>query len=204
MNIITFQGDSINFNTSVTISLNIHTAELTEISMRINRKDITPGSWLKLRGHWNLQYDTKAYWLVYTLGLLKLTTEYLSPFFPTSRMYLTAFTFSKGIGYVHRDPCPAGGCGLYLWPEVDFAPNTRNFNWSLEALHVYVGLLCTIVEWQKGLEQKGLYYEGIVNGNRQDSVLELYRRSTVSTFGTRRSSRVSVAAQTEKGQTMRM
>ena len=69
---------------------------------------------------------------------------------------------------------------------------------SLEALHVYVGLSCTMVEWQKGLEQKGLYYEGIVNGSRLDSVLELHRRSTVSTFGTRRSSRVSVGAQTEK------
>ena len=103
----------------------------------------------------------------------------------------------SGIGYVHRDPCP-GGCGLYLWPEVDLAPSTRNFNWSLEALHVYVGLSCTMVEWQNGLEQKGLYYEGIVNGSRLDSVLELHRRSTVSTFGTRRSSRVSVAAQTEK------
>ena len=59
-------------------------------------------------------------------------------------------------------------------------------------------LVCTMVEWQKGLERKGLYYEGIIDGSRLDSVLELHRRSTVSTFGTRRSSRVSVATQTEK------
>ena len=54
-----------------------------------------------------------------------------------------------------------------------------------------------MVEWQEGLEQKGLYYEGIIDGTRLDSVLELHRRSTVSTFGTRRSSRVS-ATQTDK------
>ena len=48
-----------------------------------------------------------------------------------------------------------------------------------------------MVEWQEGLQQKGLYYEGIIDGSRLDRVLELHRRSTVSTFGTRRSSRVS-------------
>ena len=56
-------------------------------------------------------------------------------------------------------------------PKLTLAPSTRNFNCtcSLEALHVYVGLSCTMVEWQKGL-----YYEGIVNGSRLDSVLELH------------------------------
>ena len=55
-----------------------------------------------------------------------------------------------------------------------------------------------MVEWQEGLQQKGIYYEGIIDGSRLDSVLELHRRSTVSTFGTRRSSRVSATVQAEK------
>ena len=58
--------------------------------------------------------------------------------------------------------------------------------------------VCTMVEWQEGLQQKGIYYEGIIDGSRLDSVLELHRRSTVSTFGTRRSSRVSATVQAEK------
>ena len=57
-----------------------------------------------------------------------------------------------------------------------------------------------MVEWWKGLQKKkkGLYYEGIIDGSRLDSVPKLHKRSRVSTFRTRRSSRVSVAAQTEK------
>ena len=55
-----------------------------------------------------------------------------------------------------------------------------------------------MVEWQEGLQQKGIYYEGIIDGCRLDGVLELHRLSTISTFGTRRSSRVSATAQAEK------
>ena len=53
-----------------------------------------------------------------------------------------------------------------------------------------------MVEWQKELQQKGLYYEGITDGTRLDEILEL-RRSTVSTFGTRRSCRTTVASVSE-------
>ena len=67
-----------------------------------------------------------------------------------------------------------------------------------KAFHVLLSLPCTMVEWQEGLEQKGLYYEGIIDGTRLDSVLELHRRSTVSTFGTRRSSHRVSATQTDK------
>ena len=41
--------------------------------------------------------------------------------------------------------------------------------------------------WSKGLKRSGLYYEGIVDDCHQ--VLELHRRSTMSTFGTRTSYR---------------
>ena len=54
-----------------------------------------------------------------------------------------------------------------------------------------------MVEWQKELQQKGLYYEGITDGTRLDEILELHRRSTVSTFGTRRSCRTTIASVSE-------
>ena len=41
--------------------------------------------------------------------------------------------------------------------------------------------------WSKGLKRSGLYYEGIVDDC--DQVLELHRRSTMSTFRTRTSYR---------------
>ena len=50
--------------------------------------------------------------------------------------------------------------------------------------------------WAKGLTRYGLYYAGIVNESQLDEVLELHKRDTVSTFGTRSSCRV-----TKKGAT---
>ena len=44
-------------------------------------------------------------------------------------------------------------------------------------------------KWQCGLEKNGLYYEGMLDEDKLDETLELHRRATVSTFGTRRSSR---------------
>ena len=40
--------------------------------------------------------------------------------------------------------------------------------------------------WMNGLEKKGLYYEGVVAD--LDDLLENYKRATVTTWGTRRSS----------------
>ena len=45
----------------------------------------------------------------------------------------------------------------------------------------------SMAEWHKGLQQRGNYFEGVIDGNKLDETLELHRRSTVSTFGTRRS-----------------
>lgn len=47
--------------------------------------------------------------------------------------------------------------------------------------------------WQEGLARKGLYFEGIIDGERVDSLLEQHRKETVSTFGTRRSCRTTPA-----------
>ena len=47
---------------------------------------------------------------------------------------------------------------------------------------------CSMAEWQRGN-----YFEGVIDGNKLDETLELHRRSTVSTFGTRRSCRAAVA-----------
>ena len=46
-------------------------------------------------------------------------------------------------------------------------------------------------KWTEGLSIAGLYYDGIVDGGKLDEVLELHKRDTVSTFGTRSSRRVS-------------
>lgn len=51
--------------------------------------------------------------------------------------------------------------------------------------------------WTKGLSEAGLnYYDGVVEEERLHEILELHKRDTVSTFGTRSSRRVS---QGEKG-----
>ena len=92
-----------------------------------------------------------------------------------------------------------------LIPASVLGANHAKFNCEARKPSMWIGessIVYTMVEWQKGLQQKGLYYEGIIDGSRLDSVLELHRRSTVSTFGTRRSSLVSTA-QPEK-LTMRM
>ena len=46
-------------------------------------------------------------------------------------------------------------------------------------------------KWAKGLTVAGLYFDGIVDGDKLDEVIELHKRDTVSTFGTRSSRRVS-------------
>ena len=45
--------------------------------------------------------------------------------------------------------------------------------------------------WTEGLTTAGLYYDGVVDGDKLENVLELHKRDTVSTFGTRSSRRVS-------------
>ena len=50
--------------------------------------------------------------------------------------------------------------------------------------------------WSKGLKHSGLYYEGIVDDC--DQVLELHRRSTMSTFGTRTSYRAQSKSVSEE------
>lgn len=60
----------------------------------------------------------------------------------------------------------------------------------------YAAIQATMTSWYAGLEQKGLYFEGVVTEKRLNEVLELHRRSTVSTFGTRRS--CQTAAPTDK------
>ena len=39
------------------------------------------------------------------------------------------------------------------------------------------------------MERKGVYYEGVVDGQVIDEVLELHKHDTVSTFGTRSSTK---------------
>ena len=46
-------------------------------------------------------------------------------------------------------------------------------------------------KWTEGLTVAGLYFDGIVDGDKLDEVIELHKRDTVSTFGTRSSRRVS-------------
>ena len=45
------------------------------------------------------------------------------------------------------------------------------------------------VDWTAGLKRSGLYLEGIVEASSLNNVLEAHKRHTVSTFGTRTSSR---------------
>ena len=47
-------------------------------------------------------------------------------------------------------------------------------------------------KWTEGLTVAGLYFDGIVDGDKLDEVIELHKRDTVSTFsGTHSSRRVS-------------
>ena len=48
-----------------------------------------------------------------------------------------------------------------------------------------------VSKWTEGLTVAGLYYDGIVDGDKLDEVIELHKRDTVSTFGTCSSHRVS-------------
>ena len=45
--------------------------------------------------------------------------------------------------------------------------------------------------WKDGLSRAGLYFDGIIEESKLQEVLELHKRDTVSTFGTRSSRRVS-------------
>ena len=102
---------------------------------------------------------------------------------------------------IHDDDV-IGMCGrltfaIYTWRQIRISRYSDHLATNLSTWT----LICfqhlrSMVEWQKGLEKKGVYYEGIIDGSRLDSVLEHHRQATVSTFGTRRSSRV--AAPTDK------
>ena len=52
-------------------------------------------------------------------------------------------------------------------------------------------MACPSSTWASGLSVSGLYYQGVVERDQLEKVLELHKRDTVSTFGTRYSSRVS-------------
>ena len=45
--------------------------------------------------------------------------------------------------------------------------------------------------WAEGLSVAGLYYDGVIDGCKLQNTLELHKRDTTSTFGTRSSRRVS-------------
>jgi len=49
-------------------------------------------------------------------------------------------------------------------------------------------------DWTKNLKPSGLYYEGWVNDAEQ--VLGIHRRATVTSYGTRRSSKTSLTPST--------
>ena len=55
------------------------------------------------------------------------------------------------------------------------------------------------MEWSKGLSRSGLYYEGFVDEGDLDRVLELHKRSTGTTYGTRTSSRLKGKASNNGG-----
>ena len=46
-------------------------------------------------------------------------------------------------------------------------------------------------KWAQGLTANNLNFEGIVDGDMLENILELHKRDTVSTFGTRSSRRVT-------------
>ena len=49
----------------------------------------------------------------------------------------------------------------------------------------------SVPKWAEGLSVAGLYYDGVVDECSLQGTLELHKRDTVSTFGTRSSRRVS-------------
>lgn len=49
----------------------------------------------------------------------------------------------------------------------------------------------TTSTWKDGLSRAGLYYDGIIEESKLQDILELHKRDTVSTFGTRTSRRVN-------------
>ena len=53
------------------------------------------------------------------------------------------------------------------------------------------------LRWQDKLKPSGLYYDGFIPGKELNDILEIHRRDTASTFGTRKSSNVTAAATTE-------
>ncbi len=53
-------------------------------------------------------------------------------------------------------------------------------------------------DWTAGLKRSGLYFEGVVDGSSLNTVLEAHKRDTVSTFGTRTSSRNRVSGNVDE------
>lgn len=51
--------------------------------------------------------------------------------------------------------------------------------------------------WAHGLTVAGLYYDGVIDEKKLQDTLELHKRDTVSTFGTRSSRRVAPAKKGE-------
>ena len=47
------------------------------------------------------------------------------------------------------------------------------------------------LRWAEGLSVAGLYYDGVVDESKLQEVLQLHKRDTVITFGTRSSRRVA-------------
>ena len=52
------------------------------------------------------------------------------------------------------------------------------------------------MEWSQGLCRSGLYYEGFVARDQLDTLLELHKRITGTTYGTRTSSRLGTKTST--------
>lgn len=50
------------------------------------------------------------------------------------------------------------------------------------------------MEWSQGLYRSGLYYEGFVAKDELDTLLELHKRTTGTTYGTRTSSKLKTSA----------
>ena len=53
------------------------------------------------------------------------------------------------------------------------------------------------LRWQDKLKPSGLYYDRFIPGKELNDILEIHRRDTASTFGTRESSNVTATATTE-------
>ena len=53
-----------------------------------------------------------------------------------------------------------------------------------------------LMEWSQGLCRSGLYYEGFVAQDQLDTLLELHKRTTGTTYGTRTSSRLGTKTST--------